>query len=166
MKTTVIRNKSTSATRGIAATAAAVAATFLALTACGSGSHGDQTNGSTTTPSTAPSTNPVQRQDNQLALQMLDAIVRGDFAAATTHFDSLMQQKLTVSGLASAWKTYQEALGNYQSHGNPQDVARGSLTVVNIPLQMAQAPGQFRVSFHNDQTVAGLYFLKAGVAVP
>jgi hypothetical protein len=97
---------------------------------------------------------------------MLDAIIRGDFATATAHFDSLMQQKLTPDELASSWATYQEAFGNYQSHGNPQDVPRGDLTVVNIPLQMARIPGEFRVTFHKDGTVAGLYFLKTGVPVP
>ena len=45
------------------------------------------------------------------------------------------------------------------------NVALGELTVVNIPLQMQTQPGEFRVTFHPDKTVAGLYFLKAGTPV-
>jgi Protein of unknown function (DUF3887) len=145
-----------------------VAAALFALTACDSGSRGGNTAASTTTSSVArpASASPTPNQDDKLALQMLDAIVRGDFATATAQFDSLMREKLTAEQLRSDWGTYQEALGNYQSHGDPQDVLRGDLTVVNIPLQMAREPGQFRVTFHKDATVAGLFFLKTGVPVP
>lgn len=142
----------------------------FALTACASGSHDGgskvaKPTSSVTSPSSgAASTNPSPR--DQLAVQLLDAVVRGDFPAVTTHFDSNMQQKLTPEQLASAWTEYQQYLGNYQSHGDAQDVPRGHLTVVNIPLQMCREPGQFRVTFHNDGTVAGLFFLRAGVPVP
>jgi hypothetical protein len=104
-------------------------------------------------------------QDDPLALQILDAITRGDFPTATAGFDSQMKQKLTPQDLSSSWTTYQQAFGTYQSHGDPQDVAMGELTVVNIPLQMQTQPGEFRVTFHPDQTVAGLFFLKAGTPV-
>lgn len=104
-------------------------------------------------------------QDDQLALQILDAITRGDFQAAATGFDSQMKQKLTPQDLSSSWTTYQQAYGTYQSHGDPQDVAVGALTVVSIPLQMQTQPGEFRVTFHPDQTVAGLFLLKAGTPV-
>jgi Protein of unknown function (DUF3887) len=76
-----------------------------------------------------------------------------------------MKQKLTPEDLSSSWTTYQEAFGKYQSHGAPQDVPLGELTVVNTPLQMERQPGEFRVTFHPDQTVAGLFFLKAGTPV-
>lgn len=76
-----------------------------------------------------------------------------------------MKQQLTPEALASTWTTYQEAFGKYLSHGAPQDVLLGELTVVNVPLQMEKEPGEFRVTFHPDATVAGLYFLKTGVPV-
>ena len=105
-------------------------------------------------------------QDDQAAEQTLDAIIRGDFTTVTAHFDGLMTQKLSPQQLGSAWSTYQEALGAYQSHGDPQDVAVGGLTVVNIPLQMQNQPGQFRITFHGDGTIAGLFFLKADAPTP
>ncbi len=136
-----------------------MAAASLALTACGSGSSG--------TSSAGPSTTAAQGQYDQQAEQILDSIVRGDSNSATAHFDPTMQQKLTPQALTSAWTEYQQQFGTYQSHGDPQDVPRGDLTVVNIPLKMATMPGEFRVTFHdNDGTVAGLYFLETGVPVP
>ncbi|TDZ78252.1 hypothetical protein DE4585_04088 [Mycobacteroides salmoniphilum] len=103
---------------------------------------------------------------DKLALATLDQIVQGDNAAATAHFDQTMADMLSAPALGQAWITYQQLLGAYQSHGDPQDVQRGELTVVNVPLQMEHAPGQFRLTVHPDGTVAGLYFLKEGVPVP
>ena len=148
----------------------ALVATFLALTACGSGGQSGQTPASTATSgatssssATAAPTTAAQSQDVQAALQILDAIVRRDFTTATAHFDKQMRQTEPAPKLASDWAAYQQEFGNYQSHGDPQQVQIADLTVVNIPLQMQQAPGQYRVSFKADGTVAGLAFLKAGV---
>ena len=113
----------------------------------------------TPTPSSAGS-------PDKLALATLDQIVQGDNAAATAHFDQTMAGMLSAPALGQSWITYQQLLGKYQSHGDPQDVQRGELTVVNVPLQMEHAPGQFRLTVHPDGTVAGLYFLKEGVPVP
>jgi hypothetical protein len=132
------------------------------LTAC-HGSHGNTAASSTSATAASPTAAPSQ--DDQLALQVLDAVVRGDFDAATARFDPYMKGKLPPPDLSAAWTTYQEAFGKYQSHGGPQDVPLGDLTVVNIPLQMERQPGEFRVTFHPDQTVAGLWFLKPGTPV-
>lgn len=152
-----------------AAAGTVLAAVALTLTACGSDSHDEKAAASTTaasaTSTAATSTSAAADQDDQLALQLLDYIVTGDFSAVTEHFDSQMKQKLSAQDLESAWNTYQREFGSYQSHGDPQDVVRDKLTVVNIPLQMANESGEFRVSFNTDQTVAGLFFLKTGVPV-
>lgn len=103
---------------------------------------------------------------DQLALATLDNIVQGDDTAATARFDPTMQSALPAAALGQAWTTYQQTLGAYQSHGDPQDLQRGDLTVVSVPLQMEHEPGQFRLSAHPDGTIAGLYFLKEGVPVP
>ncbi len=113
------------------------------------------------TPSATADTTP-----DQLALSILDDIVRGDDTAVTAGFDKTMQSALPADALGQAWTTYQQTLGPYQSHGAPQDVQRGELTVINVPLQMEHEPGQFRLTVHPDGTIAGLYFLKQGVPVP
>lgn len=103
---------------------------------------------------------------DQVALATLDDIVRGDYQAAVAPFDQKLQKGLSVKTLGQAWDGYQKQFGAYQSHGDPQDVPHGDLTVVNVPLQMQNRPGQFRVSVHPDGTVSGLYFLREGVPVP
>jgi hypothetical protein len=103
---------------------------------------------------------------DQVALATLDNIVQGDNAAASAPFDQTMHAMLPVQALGQAWTTYQQQFGGYQSHGDPEDIQRGDLTVVNVPLQMARQPGQFRLTVHPDGTIAGLYFLKEGVPVP
>lgn len=103
---------------------------------------------------------------DELALATLDHVVAGDFVAAAVPFDPTLQKRLPANALGQAWGAYQQLQGGYQSHGDPEDTPRGDLTVVNVPLQMAKQPGQFRLSVHGDGTVSGLYFLKEGVPVP
>jgi hypothetical protein len=98
---------------------------------------------------------------------MIDAISRGDFGAATVDFDSELKQKLPASELSTKWASYQQELGTYQSHGDPQQVKKGDETVVEVPLKMQKAPGQFRVNFRNkDGKVSGLGLLKAAQPTP
>jgi len=103
---------------------------------------------------------------DQVALAALDNIVAGNYQAAVAPFDARMQKMLTPKTLGQAWDTYQRQFGAYQSHGDPEDVPHGNLTVVNVPLQMQNRPGQFRISVHPDGSVSGLYFLREGVPVP
>jgi len=131
---------------------AAVAAAFLALTACGSNSH---------------TATPARGQYDPVALQMLDAIAHKDWGTVTAHFDSRMLKKVSPDKLAAGWDQYQQLFGAYQSHGDPKDVPVREVTVVNVPLQMQHHPGQLRVTFRDkDGKVAGLVFLKTGVPVP
>ncbi|MBC2644229.1 MULTISPECIES: DUF3887 domain-containing protein [unclassified Rhodococcus (in: high G+C Gram-positive bacteria)] len=115
---------------------------------------------------TEATTATAQSHYDQLALETLDAVVQGDFDSATARFDDVMHQNLPPDLLESSWSTYQEQFGSYQSHTDPQDTARGQITVVSVPLQMEYAPGEFRVSFHPNETIAGLYFLQTGVPIP
>lgn len=115
--------------------------------------------------SAAPAATAADTPD-QLAMTAIDDIVAGNYAAVTTHFDPTLQKMLSVKALGQAWSTYQQQFGAYQSHGGPEDTARGDLTVVNVPLQMDKKPGQFRLTVHPDGTFAGLYFLREGVPVP
>lgn len=167
MNTTDKSSKLVTATR--AAAGAILAVAFLGLTACGSSGNGGKTGASTATSSaasssaTSASTTATSDQDSQLALQILDAVVRGDFKAATARFDSKLQQELPPDQLGAAWATYQDAFGKYQSHGDPTQVPVRDLTVVSVPLKMERKPGEFRASFQRDGTVAGIYFLETGV---
>lgn len=108
---------------------------------------------------------PAAVTPDQLALTTLNQIVAGDPVAATANFDPTMRRLLPPDTLQKAWTTYQDKLGPYLSQGNPEDSTRGKLTVVTVPLQMQNAPGQFRLTVRTDGQIAGLYFLKDGAPV-
>ncbi|WP_328622589.1 DUF3887 domain-containing protein [Streptomyces sp. NBC_00354] len=102
---------------------------------------------------------------DRTATRTLDDIVSGNVAGATAHFDATLRKVLTPDALAGAWKTYQATFGRYRSHGDPEDVAAGEFTVVSVPLRMEREAGEFRVSFHEDGSVAGLWLLEPGVPI-
>ncbi len=103
---------------------------------------------------------------DQVALSTLDEIVRGDYPAAAADFNPTMQSLLPTQALQQSWDLYQQVFGAYQSHGVPENIQRGDVTVVNVPLQMTRRPGQFRLTVQPDGSVASLTFLKEGVPVP
>lgn len=119
----------------------------------------------TTVAGPAAAAAPAQTPYDRIAIQTLDDIVNGNFTAATAHFDTTMRKLLPPDALAEAWETYQDKFGRYQSHGEPKDVAFGEFTVVNVPLHMERQPGEFRVTFHKDGSIAGLLFLETGVPI-
>ncbi|MFF1556994.1 DUF3887 domain-containing protein [Streptomyces sp. NPDC058279] len=129
------------------------------LVSAAAGSH------ATTVAGTAAVAAPAETRYDRIAVGTLDDIVNGRFAAATAHFDPTTRRLLPPAALAQAWTAYQAAFGSYRSHGRPADVASGALTVVNVPLSMEHRPGEFRVGFHEDGSIAGVWFLRAGVPV-
>lgn len=108
---------------------------------------------------------PGQADDEQLALDTLDEVVRGDFAAVSDRFDETLRHQASPEVLARSWKDYQEQFGLYQSHGDPEQVASVQGAVVNVPLHMADGTGEFRVTFDDDGQLIGLYFLRTGIPV-
>ena len=108
-------------------------------------------------------------QPNQFdaaASQVVAEITSGQFAAVRARFDPTMTAQLSEDQLADAWRTFQELLGDFQSAAPPTSVMRGDLTVEQVPVRLANGPGEIRVTFHPDGTVAGLFFLRPGVPVP
>lgn len=99
-----------------------------------------------------------------IATETLDSVVHGDFTAAAARFDPTLRGLLPPAALAAGWAAYQDELGRYRSHGGPRDTELGDLTVVDMPLRMERQAGEFRVTFHEDASIAGLFFLKAGAA--
>ena len=98
--------------------------------------------------------------------QVVGDLVAGTFAAVTAKFDPTVAAGLSLASLENNWKTYQELLGSYRSHGSPASVMKGQLDVERVPVTMANASGEIRITFHPDGTIAGLYFLKAGAPAP
>jgi len=153
-----VMNRTATGGAAIAAAGSVLAATFLTGCHCGTPEMPRTTSGVVLATAHAP--NGMDGQYDQFAVQTLDSIVHGDYETATAHFDTEMQQKLTPPVIEAVWAAYQNHLGTYQSHLDPQHVAAGDFTVVNIPLQMQRSPGDLWVTFNTDGTVAGLFLLK------
>lgn len=109
---------------------------------------------------------PGQADDERLALDTLDEVVRGDFTAVSARFDETLRHQASPEALAQSWKDYQEQFGPYRSHGDPSQVASVQGSVVNVPLHMEKGAGEFRVTFDEGGHLIGLYFLRTGIPVP
>ena len=101
-----------------------------------------------------------------VAVAELGAIQQGRCAEVAAHFDAAVKGGLDAPGLCRAWRDYERVFGNYLAHGAPVSLRRGSVTVVRVPLTMAAAAGEFRVSYDPQGTIAGIFFLRSGVPVP
>ncbi|MCU1599628.1 MAG: hypothetical protein JWO22_337 [Frankiales bacterium] len=95
----------------------------------------------------------------------LSAITRGDCAAVAGHFDHRVAV-LTAPELCAGFVTYTRQFGELRSEDRAGSVKRGALAVVRIPLHLARSAGEFRETFHADGSVAGIFFLRPGVALP
>ncbi|MFJ6761064.1 DUF3887 domain-containing protein [Streptomyces sp. NPDC091273] len=155
---------------GASLTTTAHAAPTTAPTGVGSGANGfalaaGQAHVTTAVAGSASAATPAQTRYDRIALQTLNDIVKGNFTAATARFDATMRTQLPPATLATAWKTFQNQFGRYRSHGDPKDITVGEFTAVNVPLRMERTPAEFRVTFHKDGSIAGLFFLWTGAPV-
>jgi hypothetical protein len=100
------------------------------------------------------------------AQQVVANLSLGNYADVEARFDATVAAQLPRAALANAWVTYQQSLGTFQSAGQPTSVMRGDLTVEQVPVQLSQGPGEVRITFHPDGTIAGIFFLRPGVPVP
>lgn len=139
-----------------------LAATLSSLTAC----TGTDEAGTAPPPASSASDVAAAPDFDQTALAVLDEVVREDCTAVHARFDDAMSNELSARKLCDAWYAYQDEFGAYRSHATPEPATRGELTVVSVPLQMARRDGEFRVTFHPDDRIAGLYFLRTGVPIP
>lgn len=100
------------------------------------------------------------------AREIVTAVIEERWEDARRDFDDTMRKRLTVNLLETSWEAYQKLFGEFRSQGDAEVVTSGSYKVVNIQLDMAKRKGEARVSFDEDEKVAGLFFLKTGVPVP
>ncbi|MCU1593863.1 MAG: hypothetical protein JWO12_1255, partial [Frankiales bacterium] len=92
-------------------------------------------------------------------------IEQGRCSDTAKQFDPLVKRRLDAAGLCSAFTTYTELLGSVTKAEAPYSQRRGMLTVVRVPLTLSHGHGEYRVTYHPDGSVAGIYFLKPGAPV-
>jgi hypothetical protein len=97
----------------------------------------------------------------ELASTVIDDLTSARWAEVRARFDATMHDQLSEEELAAPWPQIAGLVGNYQGHGHT-DVARaGDLTRTNTPLRFDTGEFAARITFRDDQTIAGLYILNS-----
>ena len=100
----------------------------------------------------------------ELARAVIDDHAHGRWADVTARFDDTMRARLTVEGLAEAWSYLAGLAGAYEGHGDTDSVRAGDFTITNTPLAFEAGDFVARITFRDDQTIAGLYILNPDAA--
>lgn len=111
----------------------------------------------------AMKTDPLPRAD-ELAGTVIHDLAQGRWAAVSARFDDTMRDRLSDEGLAEAWAHIVGLAGAFESHGDTETVRAGDFTTTNTPLNFEAGDFVARITFRDDQTVAGLYILDPVVA--
>jgi hypothetical protein len=84
---------------------------------------------------------------------------RGQLKELRATFEPELAAQLDEVQLGAAWALVEAAEGPLLSQGDPAVAHRGSLVVVDIPLQFERAPMKARVALAEGGAVAGLFLL-------
>lgn len=100
----------------------------------------------------------------ELARTVIDDLTHCRWAEVSTRFDATMRDRLTDEGLAEAWAHIVGLAGAYERHGDTDAVRGGDFTTTNTLLSFEAGDFVARITFRDDQTIAGLYILNPDVA--
>jgi len=100
----------------------------------------------------------------ELARAVIDDHAHGRWAEVNERFDDTMRAGLTEEGLAEAWAYLVGLAGVYERHGETDVVRAGEFTITNTPLAFEAGDFVARITFRDDQTIAGLYILNPDAA--
>ncbi|WP_319436929.1 DUF3887 domain-containing protein [Mycobacterium sp. RTGN5] len=100
----------------------------------------------------------------ELARTVIDDLAHARWADVRARFDATMRDGLTEEGLAEGWAHIAGLAGAYESHGDTDAVRAGDFTTTNTPLSFEAGEFVARISFRDDQSIAGLYILDPDAA--
>lgn len=118
-------------------------------------------------PSSSAHANAVAGQANaaqleacdDLSSEMLGALEKGDFKAATSNFDPQMRANLDAKRLGEVWASMSSKLGTLQSRGFPQAAMYQELFIVVTPLYFEKGGVKAQVVCDMDSQIAGFHVL-------
>ena len=93
------------------------------------------------------------------AAEFVDLMAKGDFAAATTRYDSIMSQVLPEPKLRATWGTLQEQAGRFKQRLQTRALKMGGLDVVLVTCEFESAKVDVKVALNAKGEVSGLFFL-------
>ncbi|HEY0258676.1 MAG TPA: DUF3887 domain-containing protein [Lacisediminihabitans sp.] len=94
-----------------------------------------------------------------LAEAVIDELSTGRWDEVAERFDSQMRERLGSEGLAAAWAQVIGLAGAYERRGEVEAARAADVTITNTPLAFEAGDFTARISFRDDQTIAGLYLL-------
>jgi hypothetical protein len=100
----------------------------------------------------------------ELAQAVIDDHAHGRWTDIAARFDETMRAGLTEDGLSEAWAYLAGMAGAYESHGDTEALRAGDFTITNTPLTFEAGNFVARITFRDDQTIAGLYILNPEAA--
>lgn len=106
----------------------------------------------------------VLPEADALSRTVIDDLAHARWSDVTARFDATMRDRLTEEGLAEAWAHIVGLAGAYEGHGDTDSVRAGDFTTTNTPLNFEAGDFVARITFRDDQTLAGLYILNPDVA--
>lgn len=118
--------------------------------------------GRSTDPRTGePMTTPPLPDAAELAVAVIDDLVSGRWASIAEQFDPAMRDGLSEDALAAAWTQVVGLAGALESHGEPEVLRAGDVTVTNTALWLEAGDYMARIAFRDDRTIAGLHIVDA-----
>ncbi len=98
-------------------------------------------------------------QASALASAVIDALAAGDWAAVVGRFDAQMAEQLSQDALTAAWAQVIGQVGAFEGYETPEVSRAADVTVTNTPLNFEAGEFIARISFRDDETIAGFFIL-------
>ena len=111
--------------------------------------------------SAQPAAPPAADDLTARATALLEAMVRGDFAGATRHFDATMKKELPPEKLQEIWKGLIGQAGPFQRQAGTRTQTQGPHRLVFVTTEFEKIRLDMQVAFDAQGQVAGLFFIPA-----
>jgi uncharacterized protein len=95
------------------------------------------------------------------AKAVLDAMNKGDFAAASKDFDKTMKEKMPPDKLEELWKAVGKQLGGFKKLQGTKSIKAGTSEAIDLRCEFAKMTVIVRISFSKDDQVQGFFILPA-----
>lgn len=107
-----------------------------------------------------PMTSPPLPEAAQLAAAVIEDLASGQWSRIAEQFDPTMRDGLSEDTLAAAWTQVVGLSGALESHGAPEVLRAGDVTVTNTALWLEAGDYTARIAFRDDRTIAGLHIME------
>ncbi|RFA07527.1 DUF3887 domain-containing protein [Subtercola boreus] len=94
-----------------------------------------------------------------LANTVIDDLAAGRWGDVAARFDPKMREGLPVDALSAAWAQIVGQAGSFEAQGATESARAADVTITNTPLAFEAGDFIARITFRDDQTIAGLYIL-------